>query len=65
VTWSIAESGSLIGHVAVSPASGKLVAGQSITVSLRVTSLVSLASQLTVNPGGITVSVVIGLGGPG
>jgi hypothetical protein len=62
VSWSIAESGSLLGHVAVSPSSGTLAAGQSVTVSIRVTTLVSLASSLTVNPGGISVSVAIGLG---
>jgi hypothetical protein len=62
VTWSITESSSLVGHVAVSPASGTLAAGQSVTVSLSVTSLIALDSQLTVNPGGITVHVVIGVG---
>jgi hypothetical protein len=62
VTWSIAEAGSLIGHISVSPSSGTLAAGQSVTVSIRVTTLVSVASQLIVNPGGITVSVVVGLG---
>jgi hypothetical protein len=62
VTWSIAESSSLLGHVSVSPSSGTLAAGQSVTVSVRVTSLISVDSVLTVEPGGITVSVVVGLG---
>jgi RNA polymerase sigma factor (sigma-70 family) len=62
VTWSIAESSSLLGRVTVSPSGGTLAAGQSVTVSVRVASLVSLDSQLTVNPGGITVRVVIGVG---
>jgi hypothetical protein len=62
VTWSISESSSLLGHVSVSPSSGTLAAGQSVTVTIRVTSLIALDSQLTVNPGGITVTVVLGLG---
>jgi hypothetical protein len=62
VTWSITESSSLIGRVTVSPSSGRLAAGQSVTVSVRAVSLVSVDSALTVNPGGITVRVVIGVG---
>ena len=62
VTWSIAESSSLLGHVTVSPSAGTLASGQSVTVSLIVTSPVSVHSQLIVNPGGITVTVVVGVG---
>jgi RNA polymerase sigma factor (sigma-70 family) len=61
VAWSIDESSSLLGSVSVSPSSGELAAGQSTTVTLSVTSLISLSSQLTVEPGGQVVSVVIGL----
>ncbi len=62
VTWSITESSSLLGNVTVSPSSGTLASGQSVTVSLSVSSPVSVHSQLTVNPGGITVTVVVGVG---
>jgi RNA polymerase sigma factor (sigma-70 family) len=61
VTWSIAESSGLVGKVSVFPASGTLAAGHTVTVSLS-SSLVSLDSQLTVDPGGIAVTVVAGLG---
>ena len=74
VSWSITESSGLIGQLSVAPASGRLQAGQSRTVSLGVSGgLLGLAEravpgtaggvcvgcQLTVNPGGIVVSVII------
>jgi hypothetical protein len=59
VTWSIAESSSLIGKLTVAPASGTLAAGQSTTVSVSA-GLLTLDGSLTVEPGGITVTVVIG-----
>ena len=74
VSWSITESSGLIGQLSVAPASGRLQAGQSTTVSLGVSGgLLGLAGravtgsgagvcvgcQLTVNPGGIVVSVII------
>ena len=71
VSWSITESSGLIGKLSVAPASGRLLAGQSTTVSVNVTGgLLGLAAprtgggvcvgcQLTVNPGGIVVSVII------
>jgi RNA polymerase sigma factor (sigma-70 family) len=62
VTWSITEPSSLIGKLTVSPSSGTLAAGQSATVALSVSGLASVDSQLTVNPGGIGVTVVIGVG---
>ena len=61
VTWSITESSSLLGHLTVSPASGTLAAGQTATVSVTAGSVVSLFGQLTLNPGGITVTVTIGV----
>jgi hypothetical protein len=36
VNWSITESPGLIGELAVTPVSGRLVAGQSTTIGLRV-----------------------------
>jgi RNA polymerase sigma factor (sigma-70 family) len=62
VTWSITESSSLIGRLTVSPSSGTLAAGQSATVALSVSGLASLDSQLTVNPGGIAVTILVGVG---
>jgi RNA polymerase sigma factor (sigma-70 family) len=59
VNWSITESAGLVGHLAVSPSSGTLAAGQSTTVSVSA-GLLTLAGSLTVEPAGITVSVVIG-----
>jgi len=77
VSWSITASSGLIGKLSVAPASGRLLAGQSTTVSVNVSGgLLGLSSsqvravpgtsggvcvgcQLTVNPGGIVVSVVI------
>jgi RNA polymerase sigma factor (sigma-70 family) len=61
VTWSITESSSLVGHLTVSPASGTLAAGQTATISVTAGSVVSLLGQLTVNPGGITVAVTVGV----
>ena len=62
VTWSITEPSSLIGKVRVSPSSGTLASGQSVTVTLSVSGLASVDSQLIVNPGGIAVTVVLGVG---
>jgi len=83
VDWSITESPGLIGELAVTPSSGHLLAGQSATVSLRVsaaagavaapadaaaapadatlagTAGVCVSCTLTVNPGDITVTVLI------
>jgi len=77
VSWSVTESSGLIGKLSVAPTSGRLLAGQSTTVSVGVSGgLLGLAGsrvqavpgigggvcvgcQLTVNPGGIVVSVVI------
>jgi len=48
------------GNLAVSPSGGTLAAGQSVTVSVTVISSTGLASEtdLTVNPGGLTVAVL-------
>jgi hypothetical protein len=79
VDWSITESPGLIGELAVAPASGHLLAGQSTTVGLRVSAAAgALAARaapagvtltgatgvcanctLTVNPGNITITVLI------
>jgi len=82
VQWSITESGGLVGELTVAPSSGRLLAGRSTTVSLSVSSTlggapgarvadgggggVCVGCQLTVNPGGIKVTVVLDISlGPG
>ena len=62
VTWSIAVPASLVGELTVSPASGTLAAGESAQVTISVTGLASLDTTLTVNPGGLQVTVLLGTG---
>jgi hypothetical protein len=62
VSWSIAEPASLLGKLTVAPASGTLGAGASVTVTLTVSVLLSLDTQLTVQPGGQPVTVLLGAG---
>jgi hypothetical protein len=45
----------------VSPASGSLASGASVTITVTSASLVTLNDQLTVNPGGYTVTVVLNI----
>ena len=74
VTWSVTESSGLVGRLTVTPSSGRLLAGRSTTVTLSAsgaaTGLTAQAAvgndvgacvgcQLTVNPGGIKVTVII------
>jgi RNA polymerase sigma factor (sigma-70 family) len=61
VSWSISEPASLLGELNVTPASGALAAGDSATVTITVAGLASLDTQLTVQPGGHAVTVVLGL----
>jgi RNA polymerase sigma factor (sigma-70 family) len=62
VAWSISEPAGLTGSVNVTPSSGTLAAGQSVTVTITASGLASAGERLTVNPGGQTVTVVLGLG---
>jgi hypothetical protein len=69
VNWSISEPRSLIGQLTVSPSSGTIADGGSVQVTIA-TSLLSLDSQLTVEPGGQQITILAGLGllariGPG
>jgi RNA polymerase sigma factor (sigma-70 family) len=61
VSWSIGESSSLIGSLNVAPSAGTLQSGQSATVTISVNGLASVDTVLTVNPGGHTITVVLGL----
>jgi len=62
VTWSVTEPSSLLGSLTVSQSSGTLASGQSTTVTMTVFGLASLDTTLTVNPGNIPVTVLLGLG---
>src|SRR2546429_226151 len=59
--YSITAGSALAGHISVSPSSGSLAAGASVTITVTSTSLVALAGQLTVNPGGLTITVVLSI----
>jgi RNA polymerase sigma factor (sigma-70 family) len=57
VSYSISAAAGLT----VSPASGSLPAGATVTITVTSASLVSLNEQLTVNPGGYTVTIVLNI----
>ncbi|MGH3192315.1 MAG: hypothetical protein ACRDOL_34720 [Streptosporangiaceae bacterium] len=61
VNWSVAESGSLVGKLTIAPSSGSLASGGSTSVSVSASGLASLDSQITVNPGGHQVTVLLGV----
>jgi len=61
VSWSISEPASLLGELIVTPVSGTLSAGGSVTVTITVSGLASLDTRLTVQPGDHGVTVVLGL----
>jgi RNA polymerase sigma factor (sigma-70 family) len=60
VTWSIPEPTSLLGLLTVTPSSGTLAAGQSVTVHLSVSLLSALTTTLTITPGNQIVNLLIG-----
>jgi RNA polymerase sigma factor (sigma-70 family) len=62
VTWSITEPSSLLGALQLSQSSGTLAAGQSVTINVTVFGLASLDTSLTVNPGNVPITIIIGLG---
>jgi len=62
VSWSVTEPASLPGQLAVTPPSGTLSAGSSVTVTITAAGLVSLDTQLIVQPGGQLVTVLLRLG---
>jgi len=57
--YSITVGSSLVGHISVSPSEGSLAAGASVAITVTSTSLVALNGQLTVNPGGHAITVVL------
>jgi hypothetical protein len=62
VSYSVAAGSSLAGKLTVSPSSGSLTAGQSVTIAVTSTSLLGLDGRLTVNPGGESVTVLLSVG---
>jgi hypothetical protein len=59
VSYSITPGASLAGRMTVTPSSGSLASGASVTITVTSTSLIALDGQLTVNPGGQTITVVL------
>ena len=60
VDWTIQEPPGLTSKVIVSPMSGTLAAGATTTVSVTVSGPGKMHVHLVINPGGATVTVVVG-----
>jgi RNA polymerase sigma factor (sigma-70 family) len=60
--YSVTLGSALAGHLTVSPSSGSLASGASVTITVTSTSLVAVNGQLTVNPGGQTITVLLSIG---
>jgi RNA polymerase sigma factor (sigma-70 family) len=54
--YSVTGGGSLL---TVSPSSGSIASGASVTITVTATSLITLDTQLTINPGGQVVTVLL------
>jgi RNA polymerase sigma factor (sigma-70 family) len=59
--YSITVGSTLAGSLSVSPSSGSLAAGASVTITVTSRSLVAVDGTLTVKPGGQTVTVVLSI----
>ena len=57
-SYSISGGG---GQLTVSPSSGSIAAGGSVTITVTATSLIALDTTLTINPGAQTVTVLVTL----
>jgi hypothetical protein len=64
VNWSVSVPASVAREISVSPASGTLLAGQQVSLSVTSNTTHSFHTTLTVNPGGHSVSVAVGFGLP-
>ena len=58
VSWSITVSQGLVGELTVVPSAGTLAAGASATVTVTPIDLIVAGGQLTLEPGGILVTVM-------
>jgi RNA polymerase sigma factor (sigma-70 family) len=61
VNWSISPSSALVGALTISPSSGTLASGHTMTITVTPSGLLTVGGTLTVDPGGITVTVVVGV----
>jgi RNA polymerase sigma factor (sigma-70 family) len=61
VTWSISPSSALVGGLTISPSSGTLASGQTTTITVAPSGRLTVGGTLTVDPGGITITVVVGV----
>jgi RNA polymerase sigma factor (sigma-70 family) len=59
--YTVTVASSLIGGLTASPSTGSLASGQSVRITVTST-LLSVNSQLTVNPGAHSVTVLLGVG---
>jgi hypothetical protein len=59
--YAIKVTAGLGGKMTVAPATGSLADGGSVTVTVTVTSKTALNTYVTVDPGGITVRVLLGI----
>jgi hypothetical protein len=59
--YTITIPAGLAGKMTVSPATGSLGEGGWVTVTVTVTSKVALKTYVTVNPGGIKVTVLLSI----
>jgi hypothetical protein len=59
--YSVTVGSAAVGKLTVSPSSGSLASGKSVTITVTASSLLTLDAQITVNPGGHTVTVVLAL----
>ena len=59
--YAIKVPAGLGGKMTVAPATGSLADGGSVTVTVTVTSKTALNTHVTVDPGGITVKVLLGI----
>jgi len=58
--YTISVPASLAGELSVSPTSGSIRAGQSTRVTVTLSGLLSVGTTITVNPGGHSVTVLLG-----
>jgi RNA polymerase sigma factor (sigma-70 family) len=59
--YSVTVGSAAVGKLTVSPSSGSLASGKSVTITVTASSLLTLDAQITINPGGHTVTVVLAL----
>jgi hypothetical protein len=56
--YSISIAASADGALAVSPSTGTLFAGQSVTLTLSLTKVMNLDTEIFIDPGDVTITVL-------